>query len=98
MNDAPYAISPLASASGLPCSTVRMAPRSSCAAIINSNHLRMTAARSLAVFARQPGSAASATSIARLASAAPMSGTLAISAPVAGLVTAKCLPLSASHH
>ncbi len=56
-------------------------------AIISSNHLRRMLARSLAIFARQAGSAAAAASIARRVSAAPIFGIVPITAPFAGLVT-----------
>jgi hypothetical protein len=59
--------------------------------------LRSTAARSFAVLFRQAGQAASAASMARRVSAAPMSGTRARRSPLAGLATSKAAPLSASH-
>jgi len=49
------------------------------------------AARSFAVLADQAGSARQAASMARIASLAPRSGTLATSAPVAGSLTEKVL-------
>src|SRR5574337_704661 len=98
MNDAAYAISPRDSTSGLPCSAVISRARSSWCSSIRSFHRRSTLARSFAVFARHAGIAASAAAIARRVSVAPMSGTVPIASPVAGLVTAMTLPLSASHH
>src|SRR5690606_8258553 len=53
---------------------------------------------SFAVLRAQPGIAALATSIARRLSAAPVSGIVPITSPVAGLVTSWVLPLSASTH
>jgi hypothetical protein len=47
----------------------------------------MIAARSLASMERQPGSARWAASMARRVSAAPIRGTSAMTAPVAGFVT-----------
>ena len=88
MNEAPYAISPRDSVSGLPCSAVMSCARSSWFAIIRSNHLRRITARSFAVFARHAGHARSAASTARFASAPPMRGTVPSTAPVAGLCTA----------
>src|SRR5581483_2490446 len=93
---APEAISPRASASGLPCSVVRMSARSSTLAIMSSYQRRRMTLRSFAVLARHAGHAASAASIARRVSAAPMSGTVPTSCPVAGLDTRKVAPLSAS--
>jgi len=52
---------------------------------MSSNHLRSSAARSFAVFARHAGHAACAASIARRVSAAPMPGTVPICWPSAGL-------------
>jgi hypothetical protein len=98
MNEAPYTTSPRASASGLPCSLVISRARSSACARIRSYHLRSTAARSLAVFARQPGNARPAASIARRVSATPMSATCTRVAPVAGFVTGNIRPLSAAAH
>src|SRR5215470_9336914 len=51
MNAAPKRISPRASGNGLPCSAVRIAPRSSAASTIKSNQRRKMAPRSLAVLA-----------------------------------------------
>ncbi len=67
-------------------------------AIIRSNQRRRIVARSLAVFVRHAGSAASANAIARLVSTAPILGTLPITAPVEGLSTAMVPPLSAATH
>ena len=85
-------ISPLASASGLPCSVVRMSARSSALATIRSNHLRRIFERSLAVSARQAGSAALAASMARFVSAAPMLGTRADHGAVGRVVDVKAAP------
>jgi len=60
--------------------------------------LRRTTARSFAVFARHAGQAAFAALMARWVSAAPMFGTVPSVCPVAGLVTAMVLPLSAFTH
>ncbi len=57
--------------------------------MISSNQRRIAAARSFAVFARQPGSACCAASIARCVSVPLQFATLAISMPSAGLSTAK---------
>ena len=54
--------------------------------------------RSFAVLARQAGSAALASSMARLVSAAPMFGTAPTTAPVAGLSTLMVPPPSAATH
>src|ERR1700742_852873 len=81
-------ISPSASASGLPCSEVRMSARSSRLATINSYHLRKMLERCLAVCLAQPGKARPAASPACVASAADICGILASSAPVAGLLMA----------
>ncbi|MNG25925.1 hypothetical protein D3C84_1108440 [compost metagenome] len=70
--------------------------RSSRLASIRSNHLRSLLARSLAVRARQAGSALSAASMARRVSLAPIFGTLPMISPVAGLLTLRVWPLSAS--
>jgi len=72
--------------------------RSSVCARISSYHLRSTVARSFAGFARHAGSARCAASIARRVSAAPMSVTSTIFSPVAGSLTAKRPPASASTH
>ena len=80
-------ISPRASASGLPCSLVSSSASSSACAICRSNHLRRIAERSLASSLLQVLNAFSAASMACLVSAVPRRGTLAISSPVAGLVT-----------
>lgn len=98
MNDAAYWISPFASASGLPCSVVRISARSSACASISSYHWRRIAARSFAVRLRQAGQAALAASIARRVSAAPASGAVPISSPVAGLRTSNVAPFAASCH
>ena len=52
--------------------------------------------RSLAVLARQAGQARSAAAIARAVSAAPSLGTVPSTSPVAGLLTGKVAPESAS--
>ena len=90
--------SPFDSASGFPCSVVRISARSSTLASISSNHLRSTLLRSFAVFARQAGHAAFAASIARLVSDAPITGDVPTSLPVAGLTTGCVAPPSASCH
>lgn len=97
-NDAAYWISPLASASGLPCSVVRIFARSSAFSIIRSCHLRRITARCFAVVARHAGQAALAVSIARRVSAVPMRGTVAMVSPVAGFFTSKVAPSSAPCH
>ena len=68
---APYITSPLASATGLPCSAVISFARSSALATIRSNHLRMSCERSLPVLAAQAGKAACAAEIASAASLGP---------------------------
>src|ERR1700675_1221998 len=70
--------------------------RSSRCEDMRSNQRRMTVARSLAVRAFHPGSAASAAAIARRVSEAPMLGMEPTVAPVAGFFTAKMPPLSAA--
>ncbi len=64
--------------------------------MISSNQRRRTAARSLAVLARQAGSAASAAAIARRTSSTPRLGTVPTVSPVAGSVTVIVFLLSAS--
>ncbi len=88
-NAAAYATSPLASASGLPCSAVMMVARSSWCSSINSYMRRNTCARSLAVLRAHAGNAACAASMAALVSDAPMSGTVPRRSPLAGLVTSQ---------
>src|SRR6186997_541598 len=75
-----------------------MAARSSALATMRSNHLRRIAERSLAIMARQAGSAACAAAMARRVSAAPQSGTVPISCASAGLSTLIRARLSASTH
>ncbi|SPV02337.1 Uncharacterised protein [Burkholderia cenocepacia] len=94
--DAPYATSPRASASGLPCSRDISFARSSVCATIAACQARRIAARSRAGVARHAGSARAAASVAARASAAPLSGTWATVSSVAGSVTAKRRPSSAS--
>ena len=91
-------ISPLASASGLPCSAVISVARSSALASIRSYQRRSSVARSLAVRAAHAGKAAAAASIAARVSSAPMKGTVPSTAPVAGLVTGLLPPVRASSH
>ena len=79
--------SPSASASGLPCSEVRIKARSSRLATIRSNHLRKILERCLAVSLAQAGNARSAASTACVASAVLMTGIFASSTPLTGLVT-----------
>ena len=79
--------SPSASASGLPCSEVRISARSSRLAMIRSNHLRKMLERCLAVSLAQAGNARSAASTAWVASAVLILGTFASSTPLTGLVT-----------
>jgi hypothetical protein len=87
-NDAAYATSPFDSASGLPCSAVISAARSSWFASIRSNQRRRIAARSLAGRRRHAGNARAAASIAVRVSARPGLGTRPRISPVAGLSTA----------
>ena len=96
MKEAPYRTSPADSASGLPCSAVMIAARSSLFASIRSNQRRRIAARSLASILRQAGMAALAASMARRVSSAPIFGIVPIFWPVAGLKTSMVSPLSAS--
>jgi hypothetical protein len=67
-------------------------------ATIRSCQARRIAPRLFAVSARQAGQAALAASMARRVSAAPMSGTAASIAPVAGLAMLTVAPLSAAVH
>ena len=97
-NEAPYATSPRDSTRGLPCSRVIKIAKSSVLAIIRSNHLRITMARSLAVFERQLLSACSAAVMANSASALFRFVTLAMMSPVAGLLTEKVAPDLALTH
>ena len=89
MKLAPYVTSPLASASGLPCSAVMMRARSSACWCSRPNHFIITAARSLAVLARHSGQARSAAAMAASVSAAPSNATSASFRPVAGSCTSK---------
>ncbi|MCY1541899.1 hypothetical protein D9M68_776130 [compost metagenome] len=91
MKLAPYAISPRASDSGLPCSMVMMRARSSWASIINSYQRRNNAARSLALRAAQAGKARVAAWIAMRVSASPMLGTVPTRSAVAGFTTSRTL-------
>mmetsp|Transcript_21084 Transcript_21084/g.65352 ORF Transcript_21084/g.65352 Transcript_21084/m.65352 type:complete len:351 (-) Transcript_21084:421-1473(-) len=85
--EAPYATSPRASASGLPCSAVMMRARSSPFSTIRSCHRRRIAPRCLAGSAAQGEKAALAAATARAASTAPLLGTHASASPVAGSTT-----------
>src|SRR6218665_1391312 len=86
---APYPTSPLASASGLPCSAVMMRARSSWWASSNSHHLRKMMLRSLAVLDFQGPQAAFAAAMAPSASPGPRWATWASFRPVAGSSTSK---------
>ena len=88
--------SPLASASGLPHSAVMICARSSALSRISRFQACSNWARRRAVKARQAGQAALAASMACRVSAAPQSGTSPIVSPLAGLMTAKVVPFSAS--
>src|ERR1700755_1232961 len=79
--------SPSASASGLPCSQVRISARASRVGANRSNHLRRILERCLAVSLAQAGKARSAASTAWVASAVLSFGTFASSTPLTGLVT-----------
>src|SRR5262245_33489668 len=81
--------SPSASASGLPCSEVRISARSSRLAMIRSNHLRRMLERCFAVSLAQAGKARSAACTACVVSAVLMTGTFASSSPFTGLVTGR---------
>ena len=96
--EAPYAISPTASAMGLPHSAVMIAARSCWLAMIRSNQRRSTAPRSLPVLERQLANAASAASTARRVSLPPMLGMDPRQSPDAGSVTSTVLPSSAPTH
>src|SRR5215472_7607998 len=72
--------------------------RSSWFAMMSSYQRRSTAARSRAVCAAHAGKAAAAVSMARLVSAAPMSGTVPIGSRVAGFSTGWVAPEAASTH
>ena len=89
MNAAPKRISPFASATGLPCSAVRIVARSSACSTIRSNQRRMIVERSFAGRAAQAGSAAAAASIARRMSSRVALATPPIDSPVPGSVTSK---------
>src|SRR5438445_8964768 len=98
MKPAAYAISPLASARGLPCSSVISRPRRSWSRIINSYSRRRSLERSLPGRALQEGSAWEAASTASRASAAPPRGTVAINLSVVGSVTSISAPERAATH
>jgi hypothetical protein len=72
--------------------------RSSCASIIRSYQRLKIVARFPIGVSRQPGSASLAASMARRVSLVPHFAMLAIVSPVAGFVTSKVSPLSASVH
>src|SRR5690606_13501045 len=69
---------------------------SSALATIRSNHLRKTAARSLAVLAAHAGKALAEASMASLMVATEREGTVAMTEPSAGLVTSILAPSVAS--
>lgn len=98
MNEAAYAISPRASAMGLPCSAVRIKARSSWFSTMISDQRRRMTERSDAVFARHRCQALFADSIARRVSTAPILGMVPMVSFVAGFVTGMVSPLSASVH
>ena len=91
-NAAVASVSPLLSAIGLPCSSVKRRASASWFSIIRSAQRRRIFAHAPAVIARQPGSARAAASIATAVSARPIRGTSASTRPSAGLVTAKRRP------
>jgi hypothetical protein len=83
---------------GLPCSLVMSTARSSWFSIMRSYQRRMMLHRSLPVFERHAGQAASAASMARRVSSALREGTVPMISPVAGLLTSMDLPSAASTH
>jgi len=75
-----------------------MAAKSSLCSIIKSNQRRRMTARSFPVLARQVGHEASAASVAARVSLSPISGTVSMTAPVAGSETEALPPRVASIH
>lgn len=90
--------SPLASASGLPFSSVIRVARSSAFSLTSSYHLRSSLERLRPVCVRKEAKAAWAASTAFAVSLASNSGQVPISSPVAGSWTSKVLPEAALTH
>jgi hypothetical protein len=93
---APMAISPLASASGLPISTVRSSASAAWLSISASCSFHKRPTRVIRSIPASFGKAAVAASMARIVSASPQAGTVPMTSPVAGFVTSIVLPLSAA--
>jgi hypothetical protein len=93
---APMAISPLASASGLPISTVRSSASAAWLSISASCSFHRRPTRVIRSIPASFGKAAVAASMARIVSASLQAGTVPMTSPVAGFVTSIVLPLSAA--